>query len=103
EDGIRRATVTGVQTCALPISFDPHKTDPTGAPRPLLKQTETVSKHWAMRRASARGSPCPADACATAALNRRAPSRWRPRPLRFEIGRASCRERLWEEGPAGAS
>ena len=67
-------------------SREPHSADPTGAPRPLLKQTETLSKHCAMRRASARASVPRCAACATAALKSRAPSRWRARPLRC----ASC-------------
>ena len=56
-------------------SLLPHSAEPTGAPSPLLKHTETLSNRLAMRRASLRASlPGPA-ACATAALNRRAPSR----------------------------
>ncbi len=70
-------------------SFEPHSAEPTGAPRPLLKHTDTLSKHWAMRRASAATesdrSPTasvPArSAWAVAALKSRAPSRWRCRPL----------------------
>ena len=56
-------------------SREPHNAEPTGAPSPLLKHTETLSKHCAMRRASDRVSAPVAAAWATAALNKRAPSR----------------------------
>jgi hypothetical protein len=62
-------------------SREPHSADPAGVPSPLLKQTETESNRPAMRRASASDRSPPAPACATAALNRRAPSRWAARPL----------------------
>src|SRR5207248_4596810 len=75
EDGIRDRTVTGVQTCALPIYLD----------------------GWRARDASHRGraalqpagrSPARSDArCYSAAL---------------EIGRASCRERVEMSGGAVA-
>src|SRR5215204_7422446 len=35
EDGIRDPCVTGVQTCALPISFSIHTVLPTGIPSPV--------------------------------------------------------------------
>src|SRR5437762_14092100 len=72
EDGIRDTSVTGVQTCALPISHD-------------LGRTATA------RRPRSCGSPRGTWGC-------RAPS---PR-VRCEIGRASCRERVWCSEP-GAS
>src|SRR5207245_5807146 len=64
EDGIRDATVTGVQTCALPIST-------IRAPQDRLL-TSAVSS-------AGRTLTVPSDC--------RPPSIWR------EIGRASCRER----------
>jgi hypothetical protein len=56
----------------------------------LLKQTDTLSKHCAMRRASARMSlRLFSAACAVAALKRRAPSRCRCRPLALgQVGRS---------------
>jgi hypothetical protein len=54
-------------------SFDAQSTEPTGAPSPFDRHTETESK-W--RLISVTGTfRC------TAALNTRAPSRCRPRPL----------------------
>src|SRR5438309_11820001 len=86
EDGIRDGTVTGVQTCALPIS---------GARK--------------LRFAPARLEECRGDGQAVAPGEREAQlARARERrrvergitarfghAARFEIGRASCRERGW--------
>src|SRR2546430_16349574 len=84
EDGIRDLTVTGVQTCALPISI--------GAIDPPL------NRNVPRRSATALDSPVSPFAPATP---RPAPGRDRPpqphrqraRGLR-QIGRASCRERV---------
>ena len=73
---------------------EPTTIDPTGAPSPLLKQTDTESKHCAIRCASARTSPPVCAACATAALNRRAPSRCVGRPLRRGEGGRTYQEAL---------
>src|SRR5438309_10788286 len=81
EDGIRDGTVTGVQTCALPISADGAggrlRADP-GLPEPHRE------RHQVPERAPPRGAD-----------RRRAPRRrvalLRPRQ---QIGRASCRERV---------
>src|SRR5437879_12679042 len=83
EDGIRYTSVTGVQTCALPISpsSGPHlpararRTGPTPAP-------------------SARSYGARAGDTATTPRARRTGSR--------EIGRASCRERVYTTGGDGA-
>src|SRR5256886_5536005 len=83
EDGIRDLTVTGVQTCALPISCAPSS-------RPTRSFTRT-------RRRPSRRSPTIRRAPTTrywrrATTPRCPPSRaYRCRP---EIGRASCRERV---------
>src|SRR5205085_7996380 len=76
EDGIRDLTVTGVQTCALPILLGPPAA-PAGAETYLA---------LTLRR----------EADGTAGEDRRA--------LRdaLEIGRASCREREGEAGGGGA-
>ena len=60
----------------------PTSTDPTGAPNPLEKQTETVS-NGAARSAASRLLP-------TAALNIRAPSRWVASPYRRASAVASA-------------
>src|SRR5688572_31294087 len=82
EDGIRDLTVTGVQTCALPIS------PPAAAPRHPPS-------------AGARGPahappPRPRAAPAPPASPRRAAGRSSPPASRRgrQIGRASCRERV---------
>jgi hypothetical protein len=54
-------------------AFGPSSTEPTGAPRPFDRQTETVSKPLTAAR---RLMPC-----LTAALQMRAPSRWVARPF----------------------
>src|SRR4051794_39997264 len=65
EDGIRDGRVTGVQTCALPISHSSHRLARRG-------QVDPVARAGAAHRAGALSS--------------------RP-PVLAEIGRASCRER----------
>src|SRR5207245_7707156 len=98
EDGIRDATVTGVQTCALPICW---RTSTT--PTPRLKHRTAASAQIGGLREPNRGSPeaplplgdewedQPAFACRTSIGG--APDR--------QIGRASCRER--GEGTAAAA
>src|SRR5437867_12762918 len=81
EDGIRDRTVTGVQTCALPICSRAGAAGRAGgagsrSPRPPR------------RARAARGS---------AAARRGRTARRRPR----KIGRASCRGRVWVEGVGG--
>src|SRR5207247_7759020 len=73
EDGIRDPLVTGVQTCALPISDRPT------VRRPARYRRGTPST-WPSRRAPCRGRGAPV---------------WRAAASggRSEIGRASCRER----------
>ena len=68
---------------------EPTSAEPTGAPSPFEKQTETVSNGAAIARAVARGSP----PSATAALKRRAPSRWVDRPRFFASAHAACEVR----------
>src|SRR5207247_6198609 len=95
EDGIRDPLVTGVQTCALPIwvplspEFKPARVRPP-APTGLSEKT-TVS---ASRRYPARG-----------VVGRSYPTACHASPSVFvficgltEIGRASCRERVWMSG-----
>src|SRR5438128_7024746 len=87
EDGIRDATVTGVQTYALPISK-------------ALAQPPTAVE-WCLPAPAAGTTPPPSGAARAPSRARRRPSRSPappPAPTRYarsgEIGRASCRERL---------
>src|SRR5207244_10389599 len=91
EDGIRDDLVTGVQTCALPIS----------AVAPVMRTVLVIyflaqarfgprSGRWALRQSAPKRRLNPAhrlreSRSARRAMRGRAPSR--------EIGRASCRER----------
>src|SRR5689334_23946973 len=75
EDGIRDGTVTGVQTCALPI----WPRGPRRRGRPSFGST------------APRLPPPPGSRARR--LPRPRGSAWRDRP-RAEIGRASCRERV---------
>src|SRR5688572_33359611 len=80
EDGIRYLTVTGVQTCALPI-FRPRSKDvpERGRDRDSPNQRE---REWFIRLGSCTG-----------------PTKHPPLESNesrgLEIGRASCRERVW--------
>src|SRR5207245_6222172 len=82
EDGIRCATVTGVQTCALPIFLDDHRADAV----PAILAGPDAGNDVVHR----------VDDIPIAFIPERA-----VRPLRgvTEIGRASCRK----EGTAGGS
>src|SRR5690606_39390977 len=82
EDGIRDFHVTGVQTCALPISRrEPTATDAAAAARRVAspRGRRAAGGERRPRRAAPRG--------------RGLPRRPDPRPRR-EIGRASCRARV---------
>src|SRR2546430_14522999 len=77
EDGIRDLTVTGVQTCALPIWLGP---GPTG--------------HVPVRGDAARGPRAGRDRLRHCHRWRAGPHEGRQRGRRREIGRASCRGRV---------
>src|SRR2546430_5399137 len=82
EDGIRDLTVTGVQTCALPISAawrDPARATPSG---------------HATRRTPPRGAPLSPRRAAAARPPQSARPARRAAARDHEIGRASCRERV---------
>src|SRR2546430_8729939 len=81
EDGIRDLTVTGVQTCALPISAEASRRSSIGA-SPCRAR---ASRHPG---ASAFLDASPCRARASRRLSRL------PSSARREIGRASCRERV---------
>src|SRR5256886_3341514 len=80
EDGIRDLTVTGVQTCALPISG---RTGRGGLPRRGDARARPRRKLSGSNRA--RGDQPRA---------RAPPDRGLGEEIRSEIGRASCRERV---------
>src|SRR5207248_5648914 len=78
EDGIRYRTVTGVQTCALPIL--------SGGDR-VARAVELRHRGVQLERMGARGDRRRADGAHLVLPQ--------PLPLRVEqIGRASCRERV---------
>src|SRR5690606_39685793 len=78
EDGIRDFHVTGVQTCALPISAVVH----VGQGSTVGPPGTHPAAAFALSGTTRRRSPGPRDATATAA------------PGDSKIGRASCRERV---------
>src|SRR5207245_8047262 len=91
EDGIRDATVTGVQTCALPISASPayilaHSTGFSFSAK-LLSRANGTKREAGV--SPARGRRC----------NR--PGLGSDATAETEIGRASCRERVEIVGVGG--
>src|SRR2546430_8103806 len=84
EDGIRYLTVTGVQTCALPIW--------SAFPSFPLTQTSGRLFHLTLRSSGGRSSPILAHTARDCPNARSRGSR--VRSSRREIGRASCRERV---------
>src|SRR2546430_17218136 len=87
EDGIRDLTVTGVQTCALPIStargaVRAYSMPPT---RPATRRSTPAWTPWSAGSSSrdARDHSAPAGA-ARRATGRRAPAQDRPRPSALE-------------------
>src|SRR5207253_6936155 len=88
EDGIRDGHVTGVQTCALPISRST-----AFAPRPATNPIRRPG-YRQERRPTPVCAPFPEIAPRTAAPSTRLGTIPRDRPFRQEIGRASCRERV---------
>src|SRR5205085_8767773 len=98
EDGIRDLTVTGVQTCALPIlawrvcvtAIWPSSETLPNAPRGS-GQAPWKTPRWKIRSWSG-------PACSQLASQRPESAAVRER---LEIGRASCRERVWGSGGGG--
>src|SRR5205809_3295230 len=90
EDGIRDVAVTGVQTCALPISE---------GSRPTASVAFCDFREWLRKRWDA--IPPRREVRARVESWRKGHSRSRSRGRaghRYEIGRASCRERVWMSG-----
>src|SRR5207247_6475536 len=89
EDGIRAPLVTGVQTCALPISGW-HRASAARTPRRIRERRRTANAAGARSRA---GHPQPPHFCVpkpALKLNETA----FPVCDYDQIGRASCRERV---------
>src|SRR2546427_4650737 len=84
EDGIRDLTVTGVQTCALPI-FRPRSPAPPGSPGPGSSTPPTPAGGPTRRPRALASSLGPPYHGAPAQKLMSTPP---------EIGRASCRERV---------
>src|SRR3546814_9700019 len=86
----RCALVTGVQTCALPISSGPVSNEITTAP-PRIFLKESDMNHYeakqADRKARLEARAVQADAQAATTYDR-------AKQMGEEIGRASCRERV---------
>src|SRR5690606_40894734 len=89
EDGIRDFHVTGVQTCALPISTLAREYKPLGKVQEnLALQTEFARKMFDIAVKGAQDSASTARQSTSDAV-------------KIKIGRASCRERVWI--PPGAA
>src|SRR5207248_4978992 len=92
EDGIRDRTVTGVQTCALPISVVPNPPPPRGGGGGLGTTGAGVARSRDAEVADPPLEPPP--------LPLLPPLPALP-PAAAEIGRASCRERVEVAGVVG--
>src|SRR5438270_6675687 len=84
EDGIRGLTVTGVQTCALPIS---EQLEDDALARPPLVRWQDVAETGDLLQPPLEVKEARRAGVALIALHD-------ARPLQAEIGRASCRERV---------
>src|SRR5207245_7633693 len=94
EDGIRDATVTGVQTCALPICFDRWPCERRPLLDPIIgarieQLTAYPAHHWHL---SAPDTPLTPAGDSLLFVSDRAGG---------QIGRASCRERVKVGGGGG--
>src|SRR5205085_3816673 len=97
EDGIRDLTVTGVQTCALPIYRLRRAPINRGQPPAGPSGMNT-------RNRAPPGEPFILRLAIYSDLHFelvRHPHAWKPRPSTDEIGRASCRERVSDWGGVG--
>src|SRR5256885_4333137 len=81
EDGIRDYKVTGVQTCALPISYSNPQTRREWRGRRAAENTECATRSTGCPRTG----PCPRSPGTNGRTSH---------PCWAEIGRASCRERV---------
>src|SRR2546430_8664301 len=81
EDGIRDLTVTGVQTCALPISGTHHEPHNRTPPCPSVFSRWCTTPESEVKRCCMRSLRC-------------WPQKTLESTMSDEIGRASCRERV---------
>src|SRR5690606_40772056 len=95
EDGIRDFHVTGVQTCALPISRRRGPGARPPADERLVAGVAVPQDQQRDRRVAFR------DLERRQTEHERLGLRRRGRRRRLEIGRASCRERVWRGGGGG--
>src|SRR5207237_1989826 len=86
EDGIRDSSVTGVQTCALPISA-PCGRYARDRQRTVIESITSTDPD-ATSSSSSASTSAPGQAASTSSRKLR-------RGESEEIGRASCRERVW--------
>src|SRR5439155_3209490 len=93
EDGIRDGHVTGVQTCALPISR--RSRSALRAPRGGIDQEAAGDRGGRPRRLRDLQAEIPVARIAAGLATRGRAAALSPPLLRREIGRASCRERVW--------
>src|SRR5206468_6080081 len=89
EDGIRDLIVTGVQTCALPISNSTPR-----SPRAALPAVAPCSRR-VCRGTTAGGRRVPAGNAARGERGVEFAARVLRRCVVLQIGRASCRGRVW--------
>src|SRR5699024_11554873 len=95
EDGIRDRNVTGVQTCALPISCDAIQWKPEWGKERMISMI-TERSDWCISRQRVWGVPIPifyCDDCGADIVT--------PETIANEIGRASRRERRTTGDGAG--
>src|SRR5207245_3740918 len=100
EDGIRDATVTGVQTCALPIYFVVNckvLSCPAGSTPTLHTTSRPLA--WPPSLALTNSSSYGSRSRTTTSVRSTWPGLLTTRPQ--EIGRASCRERVEDSGGPG--
>src|SRR5207248_8588270 len=96
EDGIRDRTVTGVQTCALPISTEGTAASGTATVGALFGGLITYSRSFDVdgSRRVVQARAIAATSAAKSSFRFSIPS---PTTNNTKIGRASCRERVWLE------
>src|SRR5207244_8432032 len=93
EDGIRDDLVTGVQTCALPIST-------LEMPHPIVIYSRTVLNGMLLDRARDAGCNVQRSRVMSVDTSTTKPrycveGDWQEADFLVQIGRASCRERVW--------
>src|SRR5207302_7319268 len=101
-DGIRDFHVTGVQTCALPISSI-HDGDGAHGLSIVIARSEATKQSTltSLRDGLLRSARNDGIKCNLAPLAGRGPRRSAAKYRGEEIGRASCRERVWIVGGGG--